>query len=301
MKRIIISVIVLCITCAYAKDYNKTEEIINNILKEESESSTARKETGTTEKSATIENQSTDKEKKTDDTQQDNKPEEKSDENTKMTAMTGSDEVLLKTGIQLFESSMYDHSLAKFNDLKKTYPASKFIDSARMWSGKIYIRKYDYDNAIKEFDGITEKSGEYPAALYYKGDSYRLKGDVVAAIENYQKVYSTYPDNELADNSILITGKLFLSSGKGYQALESALKIIRNYKDSESIDDAYYLIAKIYEKDPMLKDMEMARKFYRVFLKKADAGQKHFTDSPLKSVVIKDLEHLDKTYFRMDR
>lgn len=295
MKKIILLIIILSITSGYAKDYNKTEEIINNILKEETSSSSSDNKNSQTKQNVTEET-NTSKE-----TEGEKTPSETEEETAGKTAMSGSDEVLLKTGIQLFESGMYDHSLLKFSDIKKNYPSSKFIDSARMWSGKIYIRKYDYDNAIKEFDTISDKSGEYPAALYYKGESFRIKGDTVSAIENYQKVSSTYPDNELADNSILITGKLFLSSGKGFQSLESALKIIRNYKDSESIDDAYYLIAKIYEKDPMLKDIEMSRKFYRVFLKKADAGQKYFADSPLKNVVIKDLEHLDKTYFRLDR
>jgi TolA-binding protein len=215
--------------------------------------------------------------------------------------MSGNDEILLKTGIQIYESGLYDHSLLRFNDIIKNFPTSKFLDSARMWAGKIYLRKFDYDNAMKEFNSVNEKSGEYPAALFYKGESLRIKGDTVSAIENYQKIASSFPENELADNSILITGKLYLSNGKGYQSLECALKIIRYYKDTESVDDAFYLIAKIYEKDPILKDVELSRKFYRAFIKKSDSGQKYFIDSPLKNVVQKDLEYLDKTYFRLER
>ena len=66
MKRIIILIIISSITSSYAKDYNKTEEIINNILKEESETSTVKKETVNPEKAAKEENQSSDNEKKTD-------------------------------------------------------------------------------------------------------------------------------------------------------------------------------------------------------------------------------------------
>jgi len=299
VKKILIIIILFSAVISHAKDFHKTEEMINSILKEEGDS-TVKKENGTTEKS-TVSGETTEIEGQNQENKDIPSSEDGSDETTKKQAMSGNDEILLKTGIQLYESGLYDHALLRFNEIIKSFPSSRFIDSARMWSGKIYIRKYDYDNALKEFNTITEKSGEYPAALFYKGESLRIKGDIITAIENYQKIASIFPENEFADNSILITGKLYLSNGKGYQSLESALKIIRYYKDTESVDDAYYLIAKIYEKDPILKDVELARKFYRTFLKKAESGQKHFIDSPLKEIVKKDLEYLDKTYFRTER
>ncbi len=299
MKKIFTIILLLIITSGYSKDFHKTEEMINSILKEDGDSSEKKEILLPDEKSST---ETTPEKKQSNEEIKNEKPVENDTEETaKKTAMSGNDEILLKTGIQLYESGLYDHSLLRFNDIIKNFPTSRFIDSARMWAGKIYIRKYDYDNALKEFNSVAEKSGEYPAALFYKGESLRIKGDTVSAIENYQKISSSYPENELADNSILITGKLYLNNGKGYQSLESALKIIRYYKNTESIDDAYYLIAKIYEKDPILKDVELSRKFYRVFLKKAETGQKNFADSPLKEVVKKDLEYLDRTYFRMER
>jgi predicted negative regulator of RcsB-dependent stress response len=89
-----------------------------------------------------------------------------------------------------------------------------------MWSGKIYLTKKHYDSALKEFSSVGEKSGEFPAALYYKGESLRIKGNTVAAIENYQIIVSSsFPEMNLLINSILITVKLYLNSGKGYQSL----------------------------------------------------------------------------------
>lgn len=299
MKKLLIIILLFFITDTYAKDFHKTEEMINSILKEDTNTSV--KEEKSLQENKAQSEKTTEKEQTGEEKKNEGAAENIAEETAKKTAISGNDEILLKTGIQLYESGLYDHSLLRFNDIIKNYPSSKFIDSARMWAGKIHIRKYDYDNAYKEFNSIGEKSGEYPAALFYKGESLRIKGDTVSAIENYQKISSSYPENELADNSILITGKLYLTSGKGYQALESALKIIRYYKDTESVDDAYYLIAKIYEKDPILKDVELSRKFYRAFLKKSDSGQKYFTDSPLKEVVKKDLDYLDKTYFRLER
>ncbi len=298
MKRLFLIILLFSFIDSYAKDFHKTEEMINSILNESNTESAVKN--GELKKNDTANEEVPSSEQKDINKTEPDKNEQNDEKEIKNTALSGKDEILLKTGIQLFESRMYDHSLSRFNDIIKNHPSSRFIDSARMYTGKIYIRKYDYENAIKQFDAVNEKSGEYPASLFYKGEALRLKGEIVTAIETYQKVSSTFPENELADDSILITGKLYLKNRKGYQALESALKIVRYYKNSETIDDAYYLIARIYERDPILKDNEMSRKFYRSFLKKADSGQKHFADSPLKNIVKKDLDHLEKRYFRLE-
>jgi len=288
MKKLITIFILLIIVPLYPKDYHKTEEMINSILTEETSANNKKTE----QKIIVPDDKTSENEKEKDKTE---------DEAAKNSAMSGKDEVLLKTGIQLYESGMLDHALVRFTDLIKNYPSSKFLSSARMFSGKIYLKKYQYDDAIKQFDEIKEQSGEYQAALYYKAEAYRFKGDPINAIEYYQKLSSSYPEHELADNAILNSGKLYLNSNKGYQALESSIKIIRYYKDKDTIDDAYYLIAKIYEKDPLLKDMEMSRKFYKIFLSKSEQNQKNFVDSPLIPAVKKDLEHLEKTYFKFEK
>jgi len=287
MKKLILIFLVLLCSPGFSKDYHKTEEMINSILKEDNNS--VIKKNDSVKKSADEKNTVNDKKNEDDDTKKKN------------SAMSGKDEVLLKTGIQLYESGLFDHSLVRFNDLIKNYPSSAFLSNARMYAGKIYIKKYQYDDAIKQFDDIKENSGEYQAALFFKAETYRYKGDPFKAIEYYQKLSSSYPDNALADKAILASGKLYMNNNKGYQALESAIKLIRYYKEKDTIDDAYYLIAKIYEKDPLLKDLEMSRKFYKIFLQKADQNEKHFSDSPLIPVVKKDLEHLEKTYFKFEK
>lgn len=290
MKKLTILFVIIFLVPLYSKDYHKTEEMINSILMEENSSDKKNDPAIVVPDNKTPGNGA----EKTDKTEED-------DGKNKNSAMSGKDEVLLKTGIQLYESGLLDHSLSRFNDLIKNYPASPFLSNARMFAGKIYLKKYQYDDAVKQFDEIKEKSGEYQAALFFKAEAFRYKGDSISAIEYYQKLSSSYPEHELADNAILTSGKLYLKSNKGYQALEAAIKIVRYYKDKETIDDAYYLIAKIYEKDPMLKDLEMSRKFYKIFLSKAEQNQKNFADSPLIPAVKKDLHHLEKTYFKFEK
>jgi len=275
----------------YSKDYHKTVEMIKSILKEESDS----------EKNKPGQASYKEDVKKTEDKIKDENKNQDNDVKNKKNGMSGEDEILLKTGIQLYEGGLFDHSLVKFNDLIKNYPSSKFIDQARMWAGKIYIKKYKYDEAIRQFNEIKEKSGEYPSSLYYKAESLKYKGNSINAVEYYQKLSSSYPDNVLADKAILNSGKIYMNNEKGYKALEEAIKIIRLYKSRDTIDDAYYLIAKIYEKDPLLKDLEITRKFYQIIIRKSEQKQKFFSDSPILPAVKNDLDHLEKTYFKFEK
>jgi outer membrane protein assembly factor BamD (BamD/ComL family) len=159
---------------------------------------------------------------------------------------------------------------------------------------------YRYDDAIKEFSALTAESGDYPASLYYAGESYQMKGDQISSIEYYQKVQAQFPSHELADKALLNMGRLYLNQKKGAQALDSAVRIIKYYKDRDTIDDAYYLIGKVYEKDPRFKDVETARKIYKKFITKGESDAR-FGKSPLLVRVREDLQRIEKTYFKMEK
>ncbi len=296
MKKFLTFILIVAGTgIIYAKDYHKTREMIDTILTEESDAAEAElkekeKQQLQQEGDKTGENTENGQEKKDDAGTMNDK-----------NKMSGKDASVYKSALQLYENGFYDAALVKFNDIIKNYPDSKFIDFSRICAGRIYIKQYKYDEAIKEFDSIKETSGEYPSSLYYKAEAFRYKGDKVSSIEFYQKFASEYPQDKLAPNSILNAGKLYMNNKQGAQALEAAIKLIKEYPDRDTIDDAYYLIAKIYEKDPALKDVETARKYYKLFLKKAANNEKYFFDSPLLPAIKRDLEHLEKTHFRSER
>ncbi len=269
-----------------ARDYKKTEDIITSILTEEDEAKPVEKdETETPSINRNMES-SNDEEKR---------------ETGKIPAMSGKDAVLLKNGIELYNSGMMESSLAAFNEIISNYTGSPFSDSARIWSGRIILGRNQFDEAITQFSAVGENSGEYPASLFYTGEALRYKGDLNRSIETFKKLYNSYPENGFSDKAMLVSGKLYLQLNRGYQSLEAVIGIIKNYSDRDSLDDAYYLMAKIYERDPVLRDFETARKIYRVFLAKAGKQEKYFKDSPLLPAVARDLENLEKTYFRLER
>ena len=215
-------------------------------------------------------------------------------------AVSRDEEVLYKTGVDFYHSGMYDNAQAKFQELLAKYPQGTFKESAHFWLGKVAMKRYQYDDALKEFSAVTEASGDYPAALFLIAQSNQLKGRPVAAIEYYQKVSARFPSHDLADDALLAMGKIYATERKGVQAIDAAMRIMKHYKDRETVPDAMYLIGKIYERDPQMKDPETARRIYRQFLKKAETDDL-FRSSPLKRRVQEDLRHIEDTYFKMER
>lgn len=212
------------------------------------------------------------------------------------------DELLLKTGIELYGAGMAEAALAKFRELKSKYPQSQFKDSASVWSGRIYYNANKPADALKEFTSVGEESGEYPTAIYYLAETHYRTANTAGAVEYFYKIATQFPEHERADDAQLFLATIFLNERKGSQALDAAIKIVKYYPDRETVDDAYYLIGKVYEKDPTLRDMEIARKIYRSFLKKANEEKAApFANSPLKVRVERDLRAIEATYFKMER
>jgi TolA-binding protein len=287
-----------------AKEVQKTEEIINNILNESSDDKPADAKKAEPTDAAGIDKKESAPpaaEKKT--TPVPVPARSKKDVPAKQEGapkVTNQEQVLFKTGVDFYNNGMYEQSLKMFQDLGSKFPQGMLKDSAHFWKGKVYLKQYRYDDAIKELSAVTAESGDYPASIYYAGESYQMKGDQLTSIEYYQRVQAQFPSHELADKALLNIGRLYLNQQKGTQALDSAVKIIKYYKDRGTVDDAYYLMGKVYEKDPQLKDIETARKVYKLFLKKSGTDDR-FGSSPLKKRVEEDLRRLDRLYFNMEK
>ena len=208
------------------------------------------------------------------------------------------DEALLKNGIQLFEASLYESSKKSFDELIAKYPDSPFRDNASVWLAKISLKLNKLKEADDILDSIGQESGEYPSALFLQADIRMRQGNSAGTIEYFFRVNSLFPDHELADDTLISIGNLYLKDNKGSQALESAIRIIKNYKDRETVDDAYFLIAQIFEKDALLKDFSIARKIYQIFLKKAGTDNvAAFRNSPLIEKVELNLKNIEAKYY----
>ena len=269
----------------FAKDLQKTEEIINTILRNDIRVSRPEKD-----------------DSKGKDPGKDQKyPEKGKVSKSKEKKETTSDEILYKIGIQNFNTELYEAAVKNFTELKSKFPQSDFRDNASIWSGKSHVKLGKYDEALKDFSSIAEGSGEYYASLFYQGDTYQRMGQNYRAVELYHRLASLHPTYELADDALIRTGYIYLQERKGKQALEAAITVIKRYSHQDMVDDAYYLIGKVYEKDPQLRDIEMARKIYKIFLKKAERGDRYFVNSPLRRRVSSDLKYIEASYFKLEK
>lgn len=224
------------------------------------------------------------------------------DEGDSKKSMTSpsSDEVLYKTGIQFYESEMYEAAIKNFKELKSKYPQSQYTQNGAIWSGKSNLQLRKFNNAIQDFSAIDDQSGEYPASLFYIGESYLRMGKRTDSVNYFYKVATQFPKYELADDALIKLGTIYLNDRKGSLALKAAARVIRLYGTESNVDDAYFLIAQVYEKDPVLRDVEISRKVYKTFIEKAGNNEPHFKDSPLLRRVKRDLRHIERTFFRYE-
>lgn len=220
------------------------------------------------------------------------------DDSTKKKGAGTPDDVLLKQGIEFYNAEFYERALQALENLQKNYPQSPFKDQASLWKAKIYVQQQKYTSALQELSAIPEQSGEYPAALFMTGRVNQAMGKPLDAIEFYTKVAGLYPDQDFSDDALILAAQLFIAQKKGNAALGALLRVIKQYSDRETVDDAYYWLGKILSTDPNLKDVELARKVYTIFLKRAqDPAYSAFYSSPLKERVADELKRLDATYF----
>ncbi len=288
MKLLLPLVCILVISAvlpAASRNYKETEDIIKSILQQSPDRDKTKIETGTTEPPDKIEEK---------------KPEETMPVEEGTTTPTVA-EVTLKNGIELYRSELFEHSRKAFDELINKYPSSPFVDTARIWRSKISLRSNRYPEVIKDLEAIKDSSGEYPAAQFLMARCKLALGKKIDALQTYRAIAYRFPGHELADNALLQAGRLYLSTGKGNRAIETFIRIVKNYRQRETIDDAFFYLGQTFEKDPHMRDVETARRIYRIFLEKSEKGEPHFRNSPLKVRVLKELKHLEKIHFRMER
>jgi len=284
MLKTLFFILVILSSSVMARDYKETENIINQILKQNRQAETS---------------QPSQEQEETETTQPAQR--QKKDDKKNKTSPTAADELsLYRIGIQFYESALFDNALKHFNDLLDKYPQSQYADSAKIWKGKALMKKRSFRDAITSFSSVAENSGEYPAALYNMGLCFVFLKQPNDAVARFQRIIIQFPDNALADKALLESAKVFLQQKNGRKAVESLVQIIKQYPNRESITDAYYHLAKVLEQDPAMRDIESARNLLKQFLRRAERGDKFFKDSPLRDRVVSDLNYIERIYFKYE-
>ncbi len=267
----------------YSKNLQELEEIINTILNEEKTNRPVKKNRHSNLKKNLKKGQIT------------------SEKNEKKLSPSSPAKALVETGIQFFDSGFYEKAKSSFKKIKQESP-DQYGDIASIWLARIFIRTNEFGDAEKELDSIGTESGEYPSALFILGEVQIKRDRLEEAIEYFNKIASLFPGHSLGDDALLNLGRIYLDMGKGSQALGTTISLIKQYKNRETEDDGLYLLGKIFERDATLMDFSIARRIYKLFLKKAAIEKRpHFANSPLLQRVRKDLYKIEGSFFAFEK
>jgi TolA-binding protein len=274
-----ILVIVFTVSSVIARDFRETESIINQILRQNREAETVPQDFQEEEEAQPNQRQRRDRRTRT--------------------APTAAEELnLYRIGIQFYESASFDSALQHFNDLLERFPQSQYADSARLWRGKTLMKQRAFRDAISTFAAVSENSGEFPAALYNTGLCHVFLRQPNQAIAAFQRIIIQFPESDFADRALLESAQVHLQQKNGRRAVESLVRIINSYPNRETVADAYYHLARVFEQDSSMRDIEAARNLLRQFLRKAEQGERIFRDSPLRERAAADLNRIERTHFR---
>jgi TolA-binding protein len=211
----------------------------------------------------------------------------------------GADKVLLETGISLYEAGNDSAAIDKFRQIGEKYPTSQCLDQASIWLSRALVRSGRGKEGLAELEKIREDSGEYPASLYISGTIYRDLMIFDRATEQFYKLSSRFPGDDLADDALIAAGKIHLSQKNGGLALTAATHVVKLYSDRDTLDDAYFLIGMILEKDPDLRDIEKARLVFKKFVYRAEVEKLEvFTLSPLLDRVKREITYIDRMFYK---
>ena len=94
-----------------------------------------------------------------------------------------------------------DLAMQEFSDYVKYYPSTDLAPNAQYYIGDLYVRKKDYENAIKAFDAVLEQysdNNKTAAAHLKKGEALVALGRRDAAAREFRDVISRYAGSDEA-------------------------------------------------------------------------------------------------------
>ncbi|WP_207493315.1 tetratricopeptide repeat protein [Aridibaculum aurantiacum] len=119
---------------------------------------------------------------------------------------------------------------------------------AHYYAGVIYLKKQDFNNAVKHLKNFTTDADQVQMIAYGKlGDAYSEQGKKEEAVEQYKKAGKHFPEDEVNSSEFLFrAGYLLESMGKNQEAVDVYKQIKQKYPRTEkgfSIDKYIYRLS----------------------------------------------------------
>jgi TolA-binding protein len=140
-----------------------------------------------------------------------------------------------------------DGSAAGFLKIIKTYSGTKSENLAHYYAGAIYLRKEDYNNAIKHLEDFsTDATQVQSAAWRMLGDAYMSTGKVEKGAELYEKAGTLNDKDEYTSSENLYRAAMAYEVGKKTEKATAILKTLKEkYPKSTAAGQAEKYLARL--------------------------------------------------------
>ena len=131
--------------------------------------------------------------------------------------LPSSDYALFQKAVIVGANDQFDQKVALLQSIQSRYPSSSLIGDANMEVANTYLASERYDAAIKPLNTIlaNKNSDVFRPQAYLKlGVSYYNLKDNQNALNNFQKLISTYPNSPESDEAVDYVREIFIDIQK---------------------------------------------------------------------------------------
>lgn len=150
-----------------------------------------------------------------------------------------------------YKNGDYEKAVTFYNAFNQKFPQSSLKEEILYNLGWTYLRLKKYEEAIAEFQKITQKEVSKDAllkiiALCRLGDTYLDKGEYEQAMAAYDEVLEKYFNSFYSDYAQYQLAVVLEKSGHSDEAVIALETLIGNFTKSKLLDQAHYLLALQY-------------------------------------------------------
>lgn len=145
------------------------------------------------------------------------------------------DEAQVQLGICLYNHARYTEAVTAFQSALERIADNNLLAQAHYWLGLSQVALHEWDKAATTLQTALEQHPQHalaPAMLFWRAEACRHSGDVTSAQKGYELVLANWPENQWADDSLLVQVQLALAQGQYERVVSRAEQFQKQFPDS---------------------------------------------------------------------
>jgi len=160
-------------------------------------------------------------------------------------------DVLLRTGVALFNMNRRADSVVILEKMIHDYPADPTMPEALYWMGRCYSKLGDWERGIRTYQKLIDRfpqSDWADDALFFTANIYREAGDMKKALLFYERLSREYPSSRFADSAIWWRAWSLYTAGDYRRSEQTLQELINCYPRSLLVNQSRYWQGRAAEK-----------------------------------------------------